>query len=51
MIGFDKDGANFGIYYSVVMLMDLSGTGLGLFVSCLFGSIEMALAVMPAFLM
>ncbi|KAG2442858.1 hypothetical protein HXX76_002937 [Chlamydomonas incerta] len=51
MIGYQATAAHFGWFALTMVLMDNSGAALGIFVSCLFNDLSVALSVMPMFLL
>lgn len=51
MIGYQNTAEKFGWFALIQVLMDNCGAALGVFVSCLFNDISVALAVMPMFLL
>ncbi|KAJ9509264.1 hypothetical protein QJQ45_001716 [Haematococcus lacustris] len=51
MVGYQLAADRFWWFALILVLVDNSGTAIGIFVSCLFADINVALAVMPMFLM
>ncbi|KAG2499376.1 hypothetical protein HYH03_002951 [Edaphochlamys debaryana] len=51
MIGYQNEPDKFGWFALTMVLMDACGAGLGIFISCLFNDLSMALSVAPMFLL
>ncbi|KXZ56662.1 hypothetical protein GPECTOR_1g597 [Gonium pectorale] len=51
LIGYQNKAERFGWFALTMVLMDTCGAGLGIFVSCLFNDLSVALSVMPMFLL
>ncbi|PNH12086.1 ABC transporter G family member 1, partial [Tetrabaena socialis] len=51
MIGYQNIAEKFGWFALTLVLMDTCGAGLGIFVSCIFNDLSVALSVMPMFLL
>lgn len=51
MIGYQADASKFWWFTLIMILMDNAGQAIGIFVSCLFNDMNMALTVMPMILL